>query len=262
MKTLNGLEESRGQHLQSMGRYRDDWNWGRQWEGVSVDDQANYLTILRAEALQKIRTCVDQWIDSGKLDGSEAPETRTLAKAPKACAEALAFWEESRNITERSGSIPVLHLSPKFSAGDPEAIDWKARRVIFGVLFSKLRFRIAKCRFAKCGRYFILGNNRKKQTYKNGLFCCIEHNRAESAIRNVGNRRKKATEQLIEWAAREALRVGRNAGEAQIKEAIVRRLNERIAKDANQTRDEIKTNWVTMFWDKIQQKKEALKYAN
>jgi len=131
------------------------------------------------------------------------------------------------------------------------------------MLFSGLGRRIAKCRYRKCGRYFLLKPNRRRQLYENGLFCCIQHNRAESATVSVETRRGAATDRLIESAAREALRLSRNPkNEAELKTALVERLNVKLAKDPTRTRDEIKSNWVTRHWKEIEKRKGELSHAN
>jgi hypothetical protein len=250
---LHGSIQKRGHRL-ALDRGLHESNWGRQWEGADHETIGLALAAIREKAVRKVQDAIDQWIDSGMVEGGEAPGQRNVKRAPAAHREALAFWRESQNVIERE----TPRLAPKFDSSDPEATEWKARRIIATVLFSSLAFRIAKCRYRKCGRYFMLSGERRKKIYEHGLFCCPKHNRAESAMRSVQGRRSAATKRLIDYAAQESLRIGRKADDDEIKNELLKKLNQWIKRDRNQPRDRIKVNWITHHWKEIQKRKGEL----
>jgi len=227
---------------------------------ASNEEPENYIRDLT----QELRKDVDDWIDSGrKPDGSESPHWRNSAQATRAWQGAKSHVEHWAKL-ELQGEQPQLSLVPKHSSLTA-LIETKEQwgQIIATILLSDLRSRIAKCRYRKCQRYFLL-RRAKPKPYTHGLFCRLEHNRAEAAMEGVSRRRTDADRRLLEYAARELLRLPRRAGSTvtrNVKERLVARLNARIARDAGRTRDRIHMNWVTRHWQVILEKAEELSHA-
>jgi len=205
---------------------------------------------------------IDNWIDSGRnADGSESPTRRNHGRAQEAWSDACWYFKEHAQLQLIPGEPPQLRLSAKWNKvwGTLEA---RARNglIMATVLLSDLRFRLAKCRYQKCGRYFLLSHPREKP-HANGLFCCTAHNRAEAAMKGMKLRRAEATASLIESAAREVWRQKKQGRAFRVKERLVATLNQQIARDRRQTREQLHVNWVTRHWKEIQKKAEELSHV-
>ncbi len=222
--------------------------------GMDVQEFCLRLRAEREIAVQKIRLCIDEWIDSGKRVDKEAAYKRTESRASEAALEAAAYWETSRIVFDRLGTTSNPRLLPR-DGSDFENASWKARRIIALVLSSDLRLRIAKCRYEKCKRpYFLL--NRPNKTYEHGMFCCIEHNRSATVPRRMQKRRRQFQAKLIEWAAAYVRRNGIADWQKSVpfKEKLAKHLVRLIAKEYAPPRDAITKNWVTRNWVEIQAK--------
>jgi hypothetical protein len=212
--------------------------------GLDIQEFCQGLRADRAVATQKVRLCIDEWINSGKRGSKEAAGRRTTLRAPEAAAQAAAYWETSRIVVDHLGAAnPRLLLR---DGHDFENASWKARRIIALVLSSDLRLRIAKCRSKKCRRpYFLL--NRPNRIYQHGLFCRVEHNRSATAPKRMQERRHQFQSKLIDWAASYVCTNGVAEWQENIafKEKLARHLANLIAKQKAPARDNITKNWVT-----------------
>jgi hypothetical protein len=212
--------------------------------GLDIQEFCQGLRADRAVATQKVRLCIDEWINSGKRGSKEAASWRTTLRAPEAAAQAAAYWETSRIVVDHLGAANP-RLLPR-DGHDFENASWKARRIIALVLSSDLRLRIAKCRCKKCKLpYFLL--TRPNRIYQHGMFCRVEHNRSATAPKRMQERRHQFQSKLIDWAASYVCTNGVAEWQENIafKEKLARHLANLIAKQKAPARDNITKNWVT-----------------
>ena len=201
----------------------DTLNWSSSGPHVSVrlqPFQSKYLAALQ----QRLREYVDAWIKCGvRQDGSEAPGDRShdrviqLAVDPSGTPEELmlansfGFFCDTHilKINFPLGSKdPTLEVSPQ-EAKPHTHVHQKATSLVVGLLLSDLRYRIAKCRYEKCGQYFFLKGKAREKVYAHGLFCSTRCNRAASAVKLTKQRRGRFNPMVIAWAA-ELLRQQKN----------------------------------------------------
>jgi hypothetical protein len=157
-----------------------------------------------------------------------------------------------------------LRLRPQLLAEN------EATELIVMLLLSGLRRRIAKCRYQKCGRYFLLREKPLKEIYAHGLFCSGVHNRSASAAKLVKERRDMFNPTVMAWAA-EVLGQQKSKQEEDValKRRLLPELNTRIRKDPNLNRGRrpnhlgnyIEVNWLTRHWEEIQGKAEEIRNA-
>ncbi|HEY2497672.1 MAG TPA: hypothetical protein VGK24_11425 [Candidatus Angelobacter sp.] len=220
--------------------------------GLDIQEFCQGQRADRAVAAQKVRFCIDQWIDSGKRGSKEATSWRALEQAREAAGEAAAYWETSRLVVDHLGATTNPRLLSR-DEHDFENASWKARRIIALVLSSDLRLRIAKCRCKKCKRpYFLLKQPNK--IYQHGMFCRVEHNRSATAPKRMQERRHQFQSKLIDWAASyvRANGVANWQENVTFKEKLARNLASLIAKQKAPARDSITKNWVTRNSARIQ----------
>jgi hypothetical protein len=226
-----------------------------------------------------LRGYVDAWISSGILDEqSESPYARSdervadSAYSPNSSLDALmlfncfGFFRQSHELRvwyPPTASAPSLQLTPR-PVKASERAHQHATALMVGVLSTDLRYRIAKCRYQKCGHYFLL-SERRRERYANGIFCRPSCNRAASAARLTTQRRRLFNPTVIEWAARELSGQGCTEDDSLArKKKLLLKLNKRFArhKDPNlcgarkQNRDGsyVALNWLTRHWTEIQVK--------
>jgi hypothetical protein len=226
--------------------------------GLDIQEFCQRLSADRAVAAQKVRLCIDEWINSGKRGSREAAGWRTTVRAPEAASQATAYWETSRLVVDHLGATTNPRLLPR-DEHDFENASWKARRIIALVLASDLRLRIAKCRCKKCKRpYFLL--KRPNKIYQHGMFCRVEHNRSATAPKRMEERRHQFQSKLIDWAASYVCTNGVADWQENIafKEKLARHLATLIAKQKAPARDSITKNWVTRNSAEIQSKLTSL----
>ncbi len=226
--------------------------------GLDIQEFCQRLRADRAVAVEKVRLCIDQWIDSGKQGSKEASGWRTTVRAPEAASQAAAYWETSRIVVDHLGATTNPRLLAQ-DGHDFENASWKARRIIALVLSSDLRLRIAKCRCKQCKRpYFLL--NKLNKVYRHGMFCCVEHNRSATAPKRMHDRRHQFQSRLVDWAACYVRTNGVANWQENVafKEKLARRLVSLIAKQKAPARDSITKNWVTRNSAKIQAKFDFL----
>jgi|GEM_PF-4367425 len=219
---------------------------------TDIEEFSERLRLDRKVAIQKVRLCIDEWIDSGKTGDKETACCRVEHRAPQAASETVAFWETSQIIADRSGSGIPLRLLPR-NKGDFESAGWKARRIIALVLSTDLRLRLAKCRYEKCKRpYFLIRKTHK--TYEHGLYCCVAHNRSTTAPMRIEKRRREFDAKLISCAA---TYVNQNAPanwqeDPIFKDKLAAHLTQLAAREKTPTRDKVTKNWVTRNWTRVQ----------
>lgn len=244
----------------------------QKWESLSA-----YSRRVCLETQRKLREYVDDWLDSGvRADGTEAPGERNYDRARKV-QDCVAFYSYfcSTWITLPPGEqYPEVRMGmPGLKCGRVRSqllAEYEATEMIVMLLLSGLRRRIAKCRYEKCGRYFLLNEKPRKETYAHGLFCSGLHNRRASATKLVKERRDMFNPTVIAWAGDVLSQQKSKMGEdAAFKRKLLRELNTRIRKDPdlhsgrrrNRLGTYIEVNWLTKHWEEIQAKAEEIRNA-
>jgi hypothetical protein len=231
---------------------------------------------------QDLRKYVDAWLRSGlRPDGSEAPNERcvdrvvSVALDPEHNFDELMFANSfssfahahALKITLPNGAgNPVVQLVLK-ELGPGQSANQRATSLIVALVLSDLRYRIAKCRYEKCNRYFFLKEKAQKKIYVRGLFCSLNCNRAANAARLTKIRRGDFKPTVVEWAA-DFLR--QNEIEPRDDEAakseMLPKLNARIGKNKNLAATRklnhdgtyIAVNWLSRHWEEIQAREKEM----
>jgi hypothetical protein len=177
--------------------------------------------------------------------------------------------EDEENIQEETANVVFAIATPPRLAGndDPEEDASKeARRILAALMASDWKHTIAKCRYAKCSKYFQI--SKPGRSYANGTCCSGPHYRAVSATRAIKATRKERTHELIRVAARKFnewhFKSRRYQETNPLKEWIAAQVSLYIGEHNGEEgrkrkfpRDDVKINWVTHNWDQIKALAEA-----
>lgn len=216
-----------------------------------------------------LRDYVDAWLETGRhADGSEWPGQRNLRKAPDALFDLWGYLERSRpelSPTIKDPDFWDLELSIALPAAYSglvrdffEAQVIEAKRQFLGIMASDWKDRLCKCRYRRCGCYFL--HPRPRRSYRRGTFCCLAHARSAGAEDCFGKSRAHGKQKLVEAAARMLLKQGiadpRWQDDARLKTSLAEELCLVIAAERLQGyQDQVKVNWVTRNQDVIEQKR-------
>jgi hypothetical protein len=182
--------------------------------------------------------------------GTEVPAQRNLNHAPAVLKAVTAYLRVHRPAmlppTQSGAILFVIGWAPSKSPAE------EAARLLSIVVLSAQQgewgAHIAKCRYAPCGRYFLM--ERLGRAYRNGTFCTREHNKLASAGACTRRRRQESDRSLIERAAHSlrALKVADSQwqGDRSLKQEVVLRLNRHLMRSAKQQhRQTVTLNWIT-----------------
>jgi hypothetical protein len=128
----------------------------------------------RVAAAALLLRCIDRWIDSGVTTLYEYAHGRTC---PAEAQENIRrFWIESRIVdcrpTATAPHTMTLEMMPPIDeADDLECAVWSVRFMIWIILSTDLGFKIARCRWSDCDKYFALTNRQSKLAFSRGIFC-------------------------------------------------------------------------------------------
>lgn len=228
----------------------------------------------------QFRKYVEEWIDTGREGladqqekdhwertlgisrqrfafGTEVIAQRNLNHAPAALKAATDYIRAHRPAMlppTNSGMIPLV-----FGWAEGKSPAEEAARLFCLVLFSwqqgEWGARLAKCRYAPCGCYFLMA--RLGRTYRNGTFCTREHNKLASAAACTRRLRQQQDAAMIEFAAQQLHRIGAKGPQwcrdRSLKEKLVMQLSRDLSKRAKQQhRAAVTLNWVTRNCERIE----------
>lgn len=195
-ETLRLLNGSGASHLSWLG-------FSRAAEYTPQELQRGNLAFVKS-----VRALTDQWIDSGKDAGIEAPLSRSVYKLPPGYSEplheVLKAWLD-RNPPEydvlRTGEIAVFSKGPqldRYASLELYARDCAIYWLNKELLERPAAHRIARCNNPACGRYYVRTRLRKVEI-KRGTYCgkCPGAGSAERTRASRAARKRK----LIERAA-------------------------------------------------------------
>jgi hypothetical protein len=215
-----------------------------------------------------LRSYVDQWFDTGRrADGGEEVEKRDVMRASDA---RRALWHYLENAPpqwdmfkspigvrlifgERTGYLGVAR--DFFEAQIVEA-----KRLFCGIMLSDWKYRLCKCRYARCGLYFLHPNPRR--SYRRGTFC-HDHKKHSAAEASVLKSRSHNLEILIDAAGRK-LRTWKILSPSwQLDVPLKRRLAGELCSVISRQklhgyRPVVRLNWVTHNQAAIEQKRVEL----
>ena len=256
---------------------RDSKRWAAFWSVSPARVRAKFSAYRKAttEVQRLVAGPVDEWLDSGRRsDGSEAPEERCVKPLTTASLAVTHYCVTARVTPTFAKGIPFVQLSSWFRTGEDEVSDkvlraynprahaaHESRRIFTMLLLSEdWRFRLAKCR--KCSTYFLL--SRHRETYRNGCFCSVAHNRSASATKRMEGKRNECRQKQIEWAATELLKLRKNNlscyDDTQLKDKLVTAVNRQLHK--NRIQEIIAVNWITHRKSEIEKKANEMSRAN
>ena len=250
----NYLATAPAPHVQSPSTPESRWRWP---EMVPRDHRKILVAALVSSHL---RTLMDEWLDTGRNDEEgESPGRRNIQMALKANCAVENFVKKyppqflggdySRFAYGRDGHLEAGNVF--------EAQNIEATRLFVNFIISDWNKRLCKCRYSRCGKYFL--REKPRPLYTNGTFCCREHQRHGSAHALTTARRSKAKFKLIQWAAQWLAEPGRRLGkrwqsDQTLKDRLVVHLNKRMIRLANlfTERKQVRTHWVTRNRDEIE----------
>ena len=243
---------------------------GQGWRLPETVSRREAQPIRAALTASHLRGYVDAWLETGrKPDGSECPKKRTLSyvapsplfaveeyleKYPTTFAPVLNARGFTLQVAERRWPSGVAH--DFFQAQAHSAL-----RLFVGMFASDWKERLCKCRYSKCGRYFL--HPKPRETYKKGIYCTPKCAKAAAAVAANLKRRDQGKARLIDAAARLLLRrriAGRTwQDDADLKGRLAEKLSVVIGEEELQGyRDEVKVNWVTRNRDAIERRRRQL----
>jgi hypothetical protein len=132
-------------------------------------------------------------------------------------------------------------------------------RLFAGLMLSEWGERLCRCRYRRCGKYFVKGRLRRAPLV-HGTFCCPEHQRKASAVDCVTRSRVNNTRDLIGEAAAILLR-SRVAGLHWWED---RDLKKRLARELSATQLckrqglILRSNWITRHCQSIEKRRLEL----
>lgn len=219
---------------------------------------------------QLLRNYVDMWLETGReQDGTERPLVRKPTMVIQALVTAYLRTHPALPVHFDNGyqvaipfrleSFPSLRPKRPYSfrelpSGERVRLvrgvhkprnDVKddAQRLFVGMLFTRWSMRVAKCRHATCGRYYIL--NKPRVFYKRGTVCRRCSSSLSAAQRTTDQRRRQhetllraAVRAYAEWHAKASLQ--RSS------------LKAYISRELRRQRGEVTVKWVTRHMKEIQ----------
>ena len=221
-----------------------DW-----WPKTFPSDQRK--TIMAALVSCRLRTLVDEWLDTGVNAKGESPGGRSIKRALSAHTAVHDFMTQSPlEFLADDYSKFVYPPDPRLRAGNVfESRDLEAIRLFANLIISDWKTRLCKCRHPKCGKYFL--HPKPRRLYVHGTFCRPEHQRDASARPLTTARRSevksKLTKLAAEWLADPDRRVKPIwKSDPTVKDRLVRHLNDKMSRKLwALKRTPVTKNWVT-----------------
>jgi hypothetical protein len=238
--TIDDLLEERQRHL---GR----WYWkvpSKQLEAFKAATDAHP---------QQLRSCIDEWIDSGFGKDGETPDGRSLYfGAPTALKIAQSYIKRHppRMSFSELGAAKFSFSQMSWRNLNPfSEVKEDAARMLASLFASSWKNTICKCRY--CEQYFQIAN--PTRTYKRGTFCSRRCNSRASANEITSRKRETRKGTLLQSLAR---------AEKRWNETPSRRLSktEWLAHEVNkdiddQTESRVTGKWVTRNLKPLEQRK-------
>lgn len=241
---------------------------GQGWQLPDTISRRKSMPMRAALTSAHLRSYVDAWLESGRnADGSESPAQRDLRRAPDALDDLRSYLEQAP-----AGLIPSIGPSGfdlVISIAEPTAYSGRARdffeaqaieakRLFVGIIASDWKGRLCKCRYRRCGRYFL--HPKPRQCYRHGTFCSPHHAMGAGAERSIRMSRAKGSETLVDEAARLLCEWKIGSPGWLVDVALKRRLAGELCSviarmNLHRYRDEVKMNWVTHHQAIIERKR-------
>jgi len=238
------------------------------WRALHATEVSSYL-----------RVRIDEWLKTGlNQDGSESPRSKNLFATEQGRWAVMNYLEKHPPNVMLHADSPGLTVifgrvrweqSPQNEFFLTRAKE--ADRLFTAVMVGDWKESLCKCRYSRCGRYFMLPKPRR--LYKHGTFCCREHQRLTSATTSTKDRRSRAVRDLIDLAAERLVKwqaCGKDTkwhvrgpdwqDDTSLKNHLAAALSAVLARNPNlhANRQEVKVNWVTRHRAEIEQKRVTL----
>lgn len=262
---IRDWETSMSAHFPNEGeRFIGNYLWGAPYPSppLSYPDGGWRLpvTIARRESRlisnallsAHLRTYIDAWLDTGRdPSGSESPQNRTL---PLATTNPLYSYLKdhpasySPTVDAHGFRLIMARPNSRAKANDFfQAQRLEAQRLLVGIMVADWRYRLCKCRYKLCGRYFM--HSKPRPAYRNGTFCCRNHQSRASGAAQTDLRRQNTKRDLIkragEWLVKKHATSDWQSSR-RLKDSLAAYLTSCIAGDPNlHGLDHVKVGWVT-----------------
>jgi hypothetical protein len=213
---------------------------------------------------KQLRSYVDPWLESGKKpDGSEKPLDREVSALSKLKVHAYLDTHRPEFILSSDPWGFAFVLDPFTDHAVTretvfEAVQNNAIRMFCALISSEWRVNVCKCRYAPCGRYYLLGKPRR--TYRHGTFCSAAHRGHASALALTKARRSHERAGFLELASRwlVAAKVGPTwADDDALKRRLSRYLCNQIGRRSGLRAgcQPVRINWITRHRDEIERRR-------
>jgi hypothetical protein len=231
---------------------------GWSWPQTVPRDQGRI--VLAALVSSRLRTLVDEWLETGRNREFESPGVRNIEMTYLAYSAVDNFVRQYPPQFVPGGySSFVYARGGHFKAGNVfESRDVEATRLFVNLIISDWNKRLCKCRY--CGEYFHF--EKPRTDYPHGTFCKPEHQRNMSAYALTTSLRSQAKSNLIKLAAHWLAALGpRSAGwksDRTLKDQLAKHLSGQMSRKPNlcSGRDQVTGSWVT--WNRNQIGRELL----
>ncbi len=242
--------------------------------GVAIETGPQFereiLTLLNRNKRSELHELFDSYIDSGRRrDGADAVFERRIPR--RAAALIHYFFENTKplggkwvhfsrarhrrriaignygevSVPEimRGLSLDLAQNTARELGGRPSP-RYELSRIVAGVMCSDLKFRLARCRYAPCGRYFLTSGDRTTLVFHEGTFhttACMKNRRTAARMKK---RRDKANNDVADWIA-DVLRGSKKYGawrdDAGIRSRLASVVSPRVVEEQGRT---ISGNWI------------------
>ena len=211
--SLKEIEHWQQNLVSSNNRNPDKWR--RFFESLKISKSSELESRVIAT---RLRQHVDEWLRTGwTKDGRECLANRSLIKAPIAMKVLQDYTSQQHLNLQFIKRRPALVVEDVSARDNPardnpgtskmsefdEAIGRAFRevpRLFFGLVTSDWGSRLCKCRYSRCGLYFI--HPRPRISYKHGTFCG-DHQMAWTASQHIKNTRESIHSALVDIAVHE-----------------------------------------------------------
>jgi hypothetical protein len=219
--------------------------------------------VLAAMVSSRLRTLVDEWLETGRNEEGESPTRRNIELTRSAVMEVVDFTSKYHPQFFPGFDSSFMYPLGDHKAGNVfEARDLEATRLFVNFVITDWKQSLCKCRYSKCGVYFI--PKKLRATYPHGTFCKREHQRDMSALAATKARRSNAKSNLMKLAAQWiAARGPDSAGwqhDGALKDQIAKYLSAQMSRKRNlcSGRDQVTKSWVTWNCEEIETALAAL----
>jgi hypothetical protein len=222
----------------------------------------------------RFRQLLDEWLNTGiGPDGSESPQRRSLTKATIARAAIQRSVQKNQvELVFRPGERPEFeivlktwHSDKNDASFEPVQSAFDSADALFTALMaSDLKLRICKCRYSKCGKYFL--HPKPRRSYSSGIFCSGTKCQSSAAgVRRSAKTRSAVLEMMIDIAARYLVKQRRGQAwhsdkrvKLALANAVSRRLRDKSSPPILRQHEPVQQHWITRHLNTIEKRRSEI----